>query len=344
MTSAACPRQFEAEAMRDGRLTGAELAAFTRHMHGCATCSREVEALDRLAETIHASMRDHSGADELRVRRERTRLLAAFDRSLVSSERRSGRHRWLLWPAAAAVVCAGLFVFWRARAVVHPVPASNVVVRADSSAVWSRHTQGGRERIVLERGALFVHVDHSVNENRLVVALPDGELEDIGTTFSVSAKDGHTARVTVQEGSVVLRIRDKAPVALGSGEAWTAADAAPAPARVDAPAPAPVPSVQRRRSAAARPSTRRHDPPDASLDFNAAMAAFDRGDCRPAARGFAEFIGAHPEDPRAEDAAYLRVMSFHKCGDESGMKAAALQYLQRYPTGFRRVEVERLAR
>jgi TolA-binding protein len=74
------------------------------------------------------------------------------------------------------------------------------------------------------------------------------------------------------------------------------------------------------------------------------MAAFDRGDCREAATGFDWFIAAHPEDPRTEDAAYLGVMALRKCGDERSMKAAAVRYLRRYPAGFRRLEVERLAR
>lgn len=346
MSAASCPKRFEAEAMRDGRLTGAELTRFERHANVCAACSSEIHALEQLADAVRASVRDHAGADELRVRRERTRLLAAFDRALVSSERQPGRHRWL-WPAATAAVIAGVFVFWHARAVVHPVPASNVVVHADSTAVWSRHTQSHRERIVLEHGALFVRVDHSVSTDQLVIELPDGELEDTGTIFSVSAEDGHTARVAVQEGSVVLRIRDKVPVALGAGETWTA-DETPGPPAMKAPVPkldgGRDERVQRRRSSAARPSTRPDDRRDPAVDFYAAMAAFDRGDCRQAAAGFAGFMVAHPDDSRAEDAAYLRIMSLHKCGDEGGMKAAALIYLQHYPTGFRHVEVERLAR
>jgi hypothetical protein len=365
MTAVPCPRQFEAEAMRDGRLTGAELARFAQHMKVCPACSGEAQALDRLGEAIRASARDYAGADELRVRRERTRLLAAFDRALVSSERRSGMQRRLLWPALAAAVLGGTFVFWRARGIVHRVSGSNVVIRADDSAIWSRHTLGNRERIVLERGALFVHVDHSASGGRLVIELPDGELEDTGTTFTVSAKDGHTTRVAVQEGRVVLRIRDMAAVAIGPGEPWTAdarlavrdpsAAGSAAPPGMDASAPrperviddrpsAPMPSAQRRRAAAPRSAARPPDPPDASLGFYAAMAAFDRGDYRQAAAGFAEFLVAHPDDPRAEDAAYLRVMSFHKCGDKGSMKDAVLSYLSRYPTGFRRVEIERLVR
>lgn len=356
--SSPCPRRFEVEAMRDGRLTGAELAGFARHLNVCPSCSREVQALDRLAEAIRTSAHDHGVADELRVRRERTRLLAAFDRALVSSSERSRSQRWFWsWPVAAAgMVLAGSFVFWRARAHEQPAPRANLaVVQADTSAVWSRHTQGDRERIVLERGVLFVHVDHSAGGGKqLVVALPDGELEDIGTTFSVSAKDGRTARVSVQEGRVVLRIRDKAPIALGPGEAWTA-DAPATPAPAQAPGPrldggpdqrpsAAVQASQQHRLLAARSAPKQHDAADPSLDFSAAMAAFDRGDCRQAAAGLERFIAGHPRDPRSEDAAYLRVMSFRKCGDERSTKAAAVSYLQRYPAGFRRLEVERLAR
>jgi TolA-binding protein len=193
-----------------------------------------------------------------------------------------------------------MLVFWRARAVEQPGPPSNVVVQADTTAVWSRHTHGSRERIVLERGALFVHVDHSMGAKQLVIALPDGELEDIGTTFSVNGGPDQ---------------RPSAPEA-----------------------------TQPRRPLAARSSVRQHDPPDSSLEFNAAMAAFDRGDCRQAATGLDRFIAAHPQDPRTEDASYLRVMALRKCGDERSMRAAAVRYLQRYPAGFRRLEVERLAR
>ena len=42
--------------------------------------------------------------------------------------------------------------------------------------------------------------------SRLLVILPDGELEDIGTTFTVSAADDQTNRVVVKEGSVLLRV------------------------------------------------------------------------------------------------------------------------------------------
>src|SRR5882672_11032162 len=95
-----CPRLFEAEAMRDGRLARAELASFERHMSLCPVCSREVRALDALAEALRVSPQHNADADELHVRRERTRLLAAFDGMLVRPERRGAARHWLLWPAA----------------------------------------------------------------------------------------------------------------------------------------------------------------------------------------------------------------------------------------------------
>ena len=82
----ACPRLFEAEAARDGRLAGAELTRFQTHLGVCAICAREVQALEALGDAL----REPDGPtkfDELQVRRERSRLLAAFDASLMPAAR-----------------------------------------------------------------------------------------------------------------------------------------------------------------------------------------------------------------------------------------------------------------
>ena len=110
MKPAPCPRLFEAEAIRDGRRAGAELASFTRHTTVCPTCRREVQALDALAEALRASTRDATKdggqTDERHALRERTRLVAAFDATLTRREDRRGAParagRRALWPAAAA--------------------------------------------------------------------------------------------------------------------------------------------------------------------------------------------------------------------------------------------------
>jgi hypothetical protein len=347
-----CPRLFEAEAMRDGRLTGADRASFERHVAMCPACSREVQALEALMERLRASAQADA-RDELHVRRERTRLLAAFDRALVTPQRHRASRRFVL-PAVAAAISLAVLVLWRERTVPPPPVAAAAVVHADGDAIWSSRMDGSRERVVLAQGALWIHVDHSSERGRLVVALPDGELEDTGTTFRVTADNGRTTRVAVQEGSVVLRLRGQSPIAVGAGDVWTppAPPAAASACASAAPSSEPSSSAPPRFSAAtasapplpygapASSGLRR----DASSDFRGAMAALDRGDNREAAAGFASFLAKYPRDPKAEDAAYLRAIALERWGDRSAMKAAALEYLARYPTGFRRIEMDNLAR
>jgi hypothetical protein len=351
MTPAPCPRLFELEAARDGRLTGAELASFERHMTGCPACLREARALERLADALRSSPRDGAGADMLHVRRERTRLLAAFDRALVAPERRSGARRRLLGSTAVAALVACVLILWRARPDAQPLHAS-AVIHADSAAAWTERRDGNRETVVLERGALWIHVAHSSGEERLLVVLPDGELEDTGTTFTVSAGDGHTTHVAVEEGSVVLRIRGLPPVAVGAGDGWSPEARPPPPACASSAPPTEAPPSDRRSTSPPGPSTSARAPvpsasapePEAADDFRAAMAALDVGDNAGAAAAFASFLVEHPRDPRAEDAAYLRVIAVQRSGDNASMKSAAQEYLRRYPGGFRRAEMETLAR
>ena len=351
MSATPCPRLFEAEAMRDGRLAGAERASFERHVATCRACSREVQALEAMAESLRAVPPDHSPPEELHIRRERTRLLAAFDRALLSPRRSWIVGPKLLWPAAvAALVASGLWLPRLRRPPEAPAHASSAVVHADSTAVWVKRMVGDRENLVLERGALWIHVDHSAREGRLLVVLPDGELEDIGTTFAVTADDGHTTRVAVQEGHVVLRLRGQAAIALGPGDTWTP-DPRPVASTSASVAPSadPVPTARLDRGEQGtplpRPSAALAPPPasDPSIDFRAAMAALDVGDNHQAAAAFANFLEKHPRDARAEDAAYLRVIAFQRSGDGAGMKQAALEYLRHYPAGFRHSEVEPLS-
>jgi hypothetical protein len=337
--------------MRDGRLTGAERATFERHITVCPPCSNEVRALEALAESLCLEVPDHAVADELHARRERTRLLAAFDRALLKPEQpRNGRHR-LFRPAAALALGVAILVLPRMlRRPALPVHTFSAVVHADSVSVWSERMEGDRENVVLERGALWIHVDHSLGGGRLLVVLPDGELEDTGTTFTVSADDGHTTRVAVQEGHVVLRLRGQAAIALGPGDTWIPdpRPVASAPASVAPPAdPAPTARLDRieRSASSPRPPASLSPPAsDPSGDFRAAMAALHVGDNHQAAAGFANFLDKHPRDARAEDAAYLRVVALQRSGDSAGMKQAALEYLRRYPAGFRQAEVEPLSR
>jgi hypothetical protein len=341
---------FEVEALRDGRLGGSERRSFERHLVGCPACAREAQALDRLAQAARVGLGEIRGPDELHDWRARNRLLVEFDRALVSSGRSPLARRWLLWPAAVAVLGAALLALWRARPAVEPVQASRASIRADGATVWSRRAGAGdREEITLERGLLWIRVDHAVPGRRLVVALPDGELEDVGTTFTVSANGEHTTRVVVEEGRVVLRLRGRPSVDVVPGEAWSPR---PPPALVPLVAP---PSAEPPRQdtghapqRASRPIRARPtevaDVADPLVDFRAASGALRAGDNRRAATAFARFLGEHPRDPMAEDAAYLRVIALQRMGADVDMKRAAEEYLRRFPTGFRHAEIERLAR
>ena len=44
-----CSRLFQVEALRDGRLEGAERKSFERHLAGCAVCAHEAEEMEKLA-------------------------------------------------------------------------------------------------------------------------------------------------------------------------------------------------------------------------------------------------------------------------------------------------------
>jgi hypothetical protein len=354
MSADGCPRSFEAEAMRDGRLGDAERASFERHMKACSVCAREVKELELLAEKLRAAASGQG--DELRSRRERTRLLAAFDRELLTPKLGGAVRPRLLGSAAALAVTVAVLLGWRVHQWKERPPhleaAAPAVVHADPATAWSDGLDGDREVVTLDHGALSIRVDHATNARKLLVVLPDGELEDTGTTFTVSADNGRTTRVAVQEGSVLLRLRDQPPVALSAGEVWVPAApralASSTPPSSEPPSstattPPPLPIA----AASAQPPRVPTSPEparEASADFGGPMAALDRDDNRAAAEGFARFLRDHPGDARAEDAAYLRVIALQRCGDHDGVRAAGLEYLRRFPAGFRRSEVETLSR
>ena len=348
MTPSRCPRSFEVEALRDGRLTGLALAAFGRHLAICASCTREARALDELGEKLRASW-EVGSTNELRVLRERTRLLAAFDGALLAPARRP-RAWHLVWPVVAAGLALLVVASWPKHGKEEPRPIK-ADIRAEPEAVWTERREGDVTKVALSRGTLRIHVDHTTGRGRFLVALPDGEIEDRGTTFTVSAEAGHTTRVAVEEGSVLLRLADRAPMTFGPGREWireSPVRALEPPVRaVETPAPPPAPpATPPRRRAPARghgatsPAVGPAALEDAAQAFRAAMALLERRQNREAAVAFAHVVEAHGDDPRAEDAAYLLVIALQRSGAESEARGAAETYLRRFPSGFRRAEIE----
>ncbi|HVY38879.1 MAG TPA: FecR domain-containing protein [Polyangia bacterium] len=348
MTRRTCPRTFEVEAARDGRLGGAARKNLQRHVEGCAACAAESDALDRLAQRARA---EADGEDDLRFWRERNRLLAAFDGALLSPKRPAPDRRAARWLLAAAAIAAAVVALRGARPFGEPRPRALASIQADGGTAWRRRPGADdREEIALRHGTLWIHVDRAAGERPVRVLLPDGELEDRGTTFTVSADATATTRVIVQEGRVVLRLRGRAPVELGAGERWPSS--APAVARLAGAAravSAPLPPDEHRAAPArvARSTRPMLEPtPAAAADplaaFRAAAAALRAGDNAGAAMAFTRFLTDHPDDLMAEDAAYLRVIAFQRMGAGADLRRAARAYLQRFPAGFRREEVSRL--
>lgn len=356
-----CTRLFEVEALRDGRLTGTEVTRFQSHVRSCSVCAQELSALQGLATALRSTVTQ--AEDELRVRRERTRLLAAFDASLMPSSKPSRRKLWFGALGGLAAALALALLLHPSRTVAPVAPAAPVAAAPDSVKVeastatqWSRRVEASQETITIESGTLSIRVEHQHSQRRLLVLVPDGALEDIGTTFSVTVAAARTTHVEVQDGTVTLRLRDRPAITLLAGEAWSPAPAeATSGPSADAPPPdtrgheRTVRSVASARASSVPSSTPTLPPrsvalPDAAGDFRAAMAAFTRGDHALASSLFAAFLSQHPADSRSEDAAYLRVLTLQRAGDVSGMRKAASEYLERYPGGFRASEVKALSR
>jgi hypothetical protein len=355
MTPSTCGRLFQVEALRDGRLGGAERKSFERHLASCAVCAREVEELETLAAGARAGATDERSTDELRIWRERTRLLATFDRALVSSGLPSltavlSPRRWLA-PAIVVAALVALVVIWRGRPTVDPASLARASIRAGANAIWTSYPgDAGREEITLRQGFLRIHVDHAAGAQPVLVRLPDGELEDVGTTFMVTVDDAETTRVAVEDGRVVLRLRGRPAVDIGPGGVWSPepTHAARAPVMAQPASESVVDDHPPHSAHPARPlRTRAPQPaaaaPDPLADFRAASAALRAGDNRRAASAFARFLTEHARDPMAEDAAYLRIIALQRMGASGDVKRAADEYVQRFPTGFRRAEVEGLA-
>lgn len=365
MKTVACARSREAEALRDQRLDALERASFERHLGTCDACSRELRILEGLAaplraDAVRAGAVKDGDVDELHARRERARLLRAFDQVHAAPAQRPARvgsRSWRLAAAVAALVGAGVASSALLRATTDRSSPPKIAVEAAVATVWSGRIDGRHPKLMLERGALVVRVhDDEERAASLLVVLPDGELEDIGTVFEVRAEAGHTTRVSVREGSVVLRIRGEPSRLIRAGETWTRAvsDTRTPPAAIDAAidatppgsasATAAAPIVQDASPRAApkpRSNPARADP---AGDFRAAVELLQAGDNRAAAAALARFVTRHPRDARAEDAAYLKVLALHRAGLRAELEAAADAYLRSHPAGLRRLEVDELAR
>lgn len=393
MKRLACAQSQHAEALEDGRLSGAERASFERHAASCTECTSKLQVLARLRQS--AEWLPENTQTPLERRRQRQALLRraselsqrapVLPRRTVSTARVFTARVYAspmfaaLTLATALLVAVGIGFVLRGSLSGSEESATLVAptYRLDASpgASWQTIEQGAALRLRLERGNFTLEVDKLTATQRFVVELPDGELEVIGTRFGVRVDPDGTRRVEVTEGRVALRLRGALPLSLGAGESWTAegeaarvaapsvpaaeppSTAAPAPAT--APAPTSTPAAPRERSLARAPQTalpetkRALELPSSEQaatadshndDFARAMAAFSAGDYGQAERLFQDFERRHAGDARQEDSTFLRAVARARRGDAAGARAAARQYLERYPNGLRALEAEQMAK
>jgi hypothetical protein len=262
--------------------------------------------------------------------------------------------------------------------------SSEIEVRATPGSSWSQRSEPAAQVIIaLEQGSLWTKISHNRPHPPVSFRVPDGQIEDVGTTFTVSVQAGRTRHVAVEEGAVVVRLRGEREVRLTAGQVWNREDGAgagadnrpsepanagssaaavPAPADIPASgelaedpgtAPAELEAMQNaQRAPRATPSSndraatkeraraskaaRRAAARENKLR-NAALSAWRGGQYDEAARLYERIAANHPSD---EDAAYMRVITLDRAGRTEEAHRAAQVYLSRFPSGFRRIEME----
>jgi hypothetical protein len=361
-----CTRTWEAAAVEDGRLAGADRSSFERHVETCEACAYEVKALSSLRQTMQAVQ--PAPMTELDLRRLRHELLRRAHVQRVGREAPGGRPiRIVIAAIAALAVVATSLSHVRSP---NPRPA---LVQSDADdtgpsfdfvdlakAVVTSTTVARRTEVVLSDGIAAFHVEHVRTGHRFLLALPDGEIEVRGTRFVVNVQRERTQSVDVSEGVVELRLKGQTERLLGAGERWvlpessTGKAAAEAPPRNGVPSAAAatsritrsvpaIPPIEVRADAGAGDSRAVEASGAAKSErFAAAVDSFREARYAAADALLLAFMTDYPLDPRCEDAAFLRAVAHARMGDAAGAASLARAYLADFPKGLRRLEASDL--
>lgn len=333
--SASCTRIWEVEAARDGRLDDRALESSRRHRGHCTECRQEHARLSSLGALLNDAERP--AMDELGAKRLRARVLADAEKGLRNEQpEATGRaHPFRTSLAVAAVLLAtvgGYAAIHRAGA---PKPTA-IRVENEGRANFERRTEGDIERVTLLDGtARFSVSQEGAGPHKLVVKVPDGEVEDIGTTFHVTVREGRTVRVAVDEGRVVVHTTESGPHGriVSAGEVW---DAEP----VETAKSATGPSTSA-NSPSAAPSTAK--PTAEAVLHERPKAPASSAKTEPSSAPNKAAPASVPSSSAGEDTAYLTVVRLLREGRRDEAKAAARRYVVLYPGGLRRKEMDVVA-
>jgi thiol-disulfide isomerase/thioredoxin len=305
MTPAVCSCTCLIEPWRDGMIDSAKRTLLEAHLRsGCEPCQAHIRYLDWLVKElrVHAP-----SVDEVSLQRQRMPLIVQAtqqrQRWQTLGQQRLGAIKGAL--AAAFAIGLAVLVFDRSPRV--------SVARISGAGEIRRFTEGDHSVVQLSDGRYELQVSRGILDRSLVVRLPDGEIEDLGTAFGVTVQDGRTAHVAVSEGIVQLRLHGAPDLTLAAGSAWEPSH--PPPEAVtesptaEAPATSPVLSPP--------PSAARAKPAKRSARSSTAN--------------------------NTEDAMYLRMLDLLRDGRRDAARGLAQRYLKEFPEGFRRAEVLRIS-
>lgn len=335
MTRASCPQLWMVEAARIGQLAPAQAAQLREHLlSGCGVCKLEKRYLDWLGARL---LENEPACDEVALRRLRqSTLKRAHDKLYrAPSLRRQGSRILLGAAVAVAVALATWLGFGR---------TPEIVVTPLAAAVPAqRRCERDRDVVVLGDGSYELSVRRGLFDRHVVVQVPEGEIHDVGTVFGVSVQQGRTARVSVTQGAVVLHLRGVPEVRLNAGNVWEAAprlalEGVPIEAVLEPEHAAPAPAVDEH---AGQTSGRSFDHAQA-LPRHAGRRSRERVTLREVSRG--SDAGVVDLEAAGEDATYLRLLDLLRQRRTADAQRLAELYLERFPRGFRRPEVERIAR
>ena len=354
MVKRACDRIWEIEALREGRLSSRDAAAFERHRGVCAECMQRLAEDERIREL--ARQLPASETDPLHVRRLRAQILR---RAAATPE---GRPLRRVLPAVFAVLAIATTPLWLTRRV-PPLRSQNPVESAAASfgatidaspgARYVTSGEGDAEVVVLDEGTITLTVRHRVAGERFLVRVPDGELEVRGTRFQVVVASGALSSVQVFEGKVALRRPGAAEEILVAGRVWAPSGPAEPPPPSLAPA-APIATAPHRDLEPTtadrnprRPVTDAHAEDRSAVqaqdEYAAAVRLFEQSRFDECARALHTFVIAHPMRAEAEDAAFLEASALARAGRADGAALVAERFLESYPTSIHVGDVATLA-
>jgi hypothetical protein len=253
---------------------------------------------------------------DVAVKRLRQRVLDSVSEARAIRPNRSPRMLTRLalgatfFAASAAVV-----LFWSPWRLPSDTFLASVQSTDGRPILWARDAENGMEWITLRDGAFRVSIRPHAAARRVVVRVPEGRIDDLGTVFDVRIREGRTTDIRVSDGHVQLWFSGANGVVLGTHEVWEAppaSSALPPSTTVEPPARAP----QKATPAPKGPirSTHRSGAPQPATDDG------------------------------SEDAAYLRVIDLFRAGQDDEARAAARDYVRRFPMGFRRTEMEAVSK